>query len=83
MSPVLATAPHWQRRVESLRRKDIANHLSLERLRDGILLELPAALLSAASGCQLQHWMRSLGAHRQDECRLLQEAFTLDIGGEA
>ena len=83
MSEVLEECPNWQRQIEALYGANLACISALDESRDSLVRELPFAAIANELSCNLRHWMQSLVAIRGHESRLLQNAFTLDLGGEA
>jgi hypothetical protein len=83
MSEVLAEFPAWQNEVDALLRKDRACNSALARLHDRVSHDLPWTPIADEVRETLDLWMELLNAIRVQENRLLQKAFTLDLGGEA
>ena len=77
------TCPHWQGRIDSLRRANLDSISLLSRVSDRVVHELPFVSIATDVSRVLKQWVRSLHQIRQKERRLLQAAFTFDVGGEA
>ena len=83
LSEVLEQRPNWHRQIEALHGANMACISALDESRNRVERNLPFAAIANELSCNLRHWMQSLVAIREHETRLLQKAFTLDIGGEA
>ena len=83
MSEVLAMRPNWQRQVEALRGANKACAAALDELSHRIAHELPLAKTDHDVGRRLERWMESLAVLRDQENRLHQRAYTVDLGGES
>ena len=83
MSEVLEQRPNWHRQIEALYGANMACISALDESRNRVVRELPFAAIANEVSRHLRQWMQSLVAIREHETRLLQKAFTLDIGGEA
>ena len=83
MSEVLERRPNWHRQIEALHNANLDCISAIDNLRNRIVRELPFAESAGQLQHNLRRWMRSLASIRGHERRLLQEAFTSDIGGEA
>jgi hypothetical protein len=71
------------RQIEALHGANIWCISALRELYDHMEHESPSATIETKESGDLDIWIRSLATIRGHECRLLQGAFTLDIGGEA
>jgi hypothetical protein len=83
MTEVLGEFPWWQDEVEALLSEDQACNSALVQLHERLAHELPWLPIAAEVRATLDRWMELLAAIRKQENRLLQKAFTLDLGGEA
>ena len=83
MAEVLEKRPNWHRQIEGLYGANMAFISALNQLRNRIVQELPFIAIANEVSCDLREWIQSLVKTRGDESRLLQTAFSLDIGGEA
>ena len=75
--------PNWHRQIEALHGANLWCIAALNELRDPIARALPSATIEAKENGEIEIWIRSLAAIREHEIRLLQRAYTIDIGGEA
>lgn len=75
--------PGWHRQIESLHAANLWCITVLDELHERIERELPSAAIEAKVNVEIENWIRTLAAVREDECRLLQRAFSIDLGGEA
>lgn len=75
--------PSWHRQIEALHGANLWCIAVLDELQERIERELPSAAIEAKVNGEIDNWIRSLAAIREDESRLLQRAFAIDIGGEA
>ena len=80
---VIRLRPNWHRQVEALHSANIDCITSLHKIRDRIESVRSSATIEINETSDIDAWVRSLVSIRGHECRLLQTAFTLDIGGEA
>ena len=83
LNAVLVRRPNWTRKIKALYQANMDCVASLSLVRDWIEKETPADSISKENEQRLKHWIKSLAAIRCRESTMLQEAFTLDIGGEA
>ena len=83
LAEVQRLRPSWHRQIESLHAANLWCISVLDELHERIERELPSAAIEAKVNGEIDNWIRSLAAVREDESRLLQRAFTIDIGGEA
>lgn len=83
MSEVLEQRPNWHRKIEALHGANLACISALDESRNRVMRDSPLVAIADELSCNLRHWTQSLVAIREHETRLLQNAFTLDIGGEA
>ena len=83
LAEVLRIRPTWHRQIESLHGANIWCYSALQELHDHVKRESPSATIETKDSGDIDIWVRSLLAIRGHETRLLQRAFTLDIGGEA
>lgn len=83
MSNVLEQCPNLHRKIEALCRANSDCILEIEMLRNRIDQDQPFANIADEVSDDLRQWIQSLNTIRRQESGLLQEAFTVDIGGEA
>jgi hypothetical protein len=75
--------PSWQRQIKALQRANVCCLSSLHELRNHIRHESPSEKIDTRECGEIKTWIRSLRSLREHECQLLQNAFAIDIGGEA
>ena len=75
--------PSWQRQIKALQRANVCCLSSLHELRNHIRHESPSEKIDTRERGEIKTWIRSLRSLREHECQLLQNAFAIDIGGEA
>lgn len=75
--------PNWSREINALYQANMDCVSSLSLVRDCLEKDTPIDAISKEVEQRLRHWIKSLAAIRCRESTMLQEAFTLDIGGEA
>lgn len=75
--------PSWQRQIKALQRANVCCLSSLHELRNHIRHESPSERIDTRECGEIKTWIRSLRSLREHECQLLQNAFAIDIGGEA
>ena len=78
---VIRLRPNWHRQVEALNGANIDCITALHKIRDRIENARSSATIGISGDIDV--WVRSLASIRGHESRLMQAAFTLDIGGEA
>lgn len=83
MSEVLQECPNYHGQIQLLKGANRDSISSLEEMRHRIQHDLPLATIAKEVSLGLRDWMNRIVALRRNENRLLQNAFTLDIGGEA
>ncbi len=83
MSEVLEEFPNWHRQIEVLLCENKACISRLGELRRRVGQELPFSAIGREVSFKLRKWMESLATIREREVQILQNAFALDIGGEA
>ena len=83
LSVVAEKCPSWSRQVAALYQANLDCVSSLTLVRDCLENHTPIAAISKQFLLGLKNWIRSYSALRCQESTMLQEAFTLDIGGEA
>ena len=83
MKVVIEKRPNWYRQIEELQQVNLDCISALGGLRDHIESELNIVDISSEMDCRLREWMKVFGGLRRQESQLLQDAFTMDIGGEA
>lgn len=83
LTDVMRIRPNWHRQVESLRTANMCCISTLHHLREQIQQDSWSTSSAAKESGEIGIWIRSLVSIRGQESRLLQAAFTLDIGGEA
>ena len=75
--------PNWHYQVDKLRGANLWCIAVLRDLRDRIACEAPSGRIETKDSGEINAWAQSLSAVRENESRMLQRAFTIDIGGEA
>ena len=80
---VIRLRPNWYQQVEALHSANIDCIRSLREIRNRIERARSSATIEIKESGDIDAWVRSLVSIRGHESRLLQAAFTLDIGGEA
>ena len=80
---VLERRPSWSRQINALYQANLDCVSSLELVRDCLGNDSPIAATSKELKVRLRNWIESFSAMRCLEGKMLQEAFTLDLGGEA
>ena len=80
---VIRLRPNWHQQVEALHSANIDCITALHKIRDRIEGARSSATIEVKESGDVDDWVRSLVSIRGHESRLLQAAFTLDIGGEA
>lgn len=75
--------PSWSRQINALYQANLDCVSSLRLLRDSLENDTSIAAISKGLELRLGNWIKSFSAMRCRESTMLQEAFTLDLGGEA
>ena len=75
--------PSWQRQIKALQKANVCCLSSLHELRNHIRHESISGAIETRECSEIKTWIRSLRSLRAHECQLLQNAYTIDIGGEA
>jgi hypothetical protein len=83
MAEILAEFPAWQREVDALLSEDQRCNSAIAKLHDRVSRELSWLPLAGEVRESLDVWMELLNEIRKKEQRILQTAYTLDLGGEA
>jgi len=83
MSEVLEEFPNWHRQIEALLGENMSCISRLRELRRRVANELPFSAVGREVSFKLRKWMESLETIREREVQILQNAFALDLGGEA
>ena len=83
LSIVAEKLPCWSRQINALYQANLDSVSSLTLVRDCLENDKPIAAISKELELRLRNWMKSFAAMRCQESTMLQEAFTLDLGGEA
>ena len=73
--------PSWSRQINALHQANLDCVSSLTLVRDGLENDTPIAAISKE--LELRNWIKSFSAMRCQESTMLQEVFTIDLGGEA
>ena len=80
---VIERRPSWSRQINALYQANLDCVSSLTLVRDGLENDTPKAAIPKELELKLRNWIKSFSAMRCQESTMLQEAFTLDLGGEA
>lgn len=83
LSVVLERRPNWSLRVNQLYHANLHCVSTLTFVRDSLQNDAPAVVISKGLEERLRNWLKSFSAMRRLESNMLQEALTLDLGGEA
>ena len=83
LSIVAERRPGWSRQINALYQANLDCVSSLTLVRDGLENDTTIAAVSKELERRLRNWITSFSAMRCQESTMLQEAFTLDLGGEA
>ena len=83
LTEVRRLRPNWQQQVKELLGANVRCLATLHELCDHIRHESPPGTIDTTESGEIEIWIRSLKSIREHECRLLQGAFTIDVGGEA
>ena len=75
--------PCWSRQINALYQASLDCVSSLTLVRDGLENDTSIAAESKELELRLRNWIKSFSAMRCQESTMLQEAFTIDLGGEA
>jgi hypothetical protein len=82
LSEVVCEWPNWHREVEALHGANGTCFTALDELRIHVGRKPPFAPIPSHLNENLRQWIQSVMSIRGHETRLLQKAFTLDLGGE-
>ena len=80
LTEVLEQYPSWHCHVERLRQEKHALYGKLLSLRQRMIQHESLSEIAQIVRRDLRDWMTSFAAHHRHERRLLQEAFTLEVG---
>ena len=80
---VIERRPSWSRQINAMYQANLDCVSSLTLVRDDLENDTPKAAISKELELKLRNWIKSFSAMRCQESTMLQEAFTLDLGGEA
>ncbi len=83
METVLARRPNWSRQVDKLHQANLNCVATLILIRDCLESDQGFNAISKKLKVRLQKWIEAYSAIRCLESTMLQEAFTVEIGGEA
>ena len=83
LNVVLEKRPGWARQIDALYQANLDCISSLKLVRNCLKNDRNFDALSQELGVPLQNWIESFSAMRCLESTILQEAFTIDLGGEA
>ena len=83
MSTVLDKCPRMHHQIRTLERINWECIPALGELRDRVESELSLVDISRKTDFKLREWIEAFVSMRYRESQLLQEAFAVDIGGEA
>ena len=83
LNTVIERRPSWSRQINALYQANLDCVSSLTLVRDDLENDTPKAAISKELELKLRNWIKSFSAMRCQESTMLQEAFTLDLGGEA
>lgn len=83
MGVVLDRRPNWSCQIDELHRANLDCISTLVLIRDCLESDLDFSAVSKELKVRLQKWIESYSAIRRLENTMLQEAFTVDFGGEA
>lgn len=75
--------PNWHHQIDTLHGANIWCIAVLRELREQIASEAPSGTIEVKESGEFSIWAQSLENVREHESRILQRAFTIDIGGEA
>jgi len=80
LGEVLEEYPNWSRQVDELHRQREQLFGQLEQFRNQVLQRRDLDQIALQLQCELREWMVTLTAHQRHEARLLQMAYTLEVG---
>ncbi len=80
---ILERRPNWSRQINALYQANLNCVSALALIRDSLANERTIGAISEETELPLKNWIESFAAIRCSEDTLLQEAFTIDLGGEA
>lgn len=83
MATVPKIYPRLHRQIQTLQTVNRECIVSLQALHDRIDSKSSFTNLSKETDCKLRDWITAFEIMRSRESELLQEAYTVDIGGEA
>lgn len=80
LTEVLERFPNWSPQVERLRIEKAGIYEKLRLLRDGLTTPEKFAAIARELRMDLREWMNEFVAHHRHERRIVQQAFTWDLG---
>lgn len=80
---VLERHPNWSRKINELYQANLDCVSTLVPVRDCLAKNGSITAISKDLEDQLRNWIESFAVLRRQESTMLQEAFTVDLGGEA
>ena len=80
LGEVLEEYPNWSRQVDNLHRERELLYAELDQYREQIQQRDNIEEVAQRLQNELRRWMATLAAHKRHETRLLQMAYTLEIG---
>jgi uncharacterized membrane protein YccC len=80
LSEVLEQYPSWYNQVESLRDEQRMLYAKLRQLRNRLNGDEPYEDIADELRSDLRDWMNALVAHHRHERRIVQTAYTLEVG---
>lgn len=80
LGEVLEEYPNWSRQVDNLHRERELLYAELDQYREQIQQRDNIEEVAQRLQNELRRWMATLEAHKRHETRLLQMAYTLEIG---
>lgn len=83
LNSVLERRPNWSRQINALYQSNLDCVSSLKLVRDALEQERSIDVMSKELELRLRNWVKSFAEMRRLEASMVQEAFTVDFGGEA
>lgn len=80
LNEVLEQYPSWSNQIDDLRDEHLALYRKLHELRRYVAGESEQHGIAATLQEDLRRWMNRFTAHQRHERRLVQQAFTLEVG---
>ncbi len=80
LSEVLEQYPSWSNQIDDLREEHLALYRRLHELRRHLAGENQQQGIEESLQEDLHRWMNRFTAHQRHERRLVQQAFTLEVG---